>query len=127
MTGVEANSTGSFTNSSLDQRDVSCSILLYYILLLCRQQPHTLIVNAGEQEGLTAWQRLVEQYEPQQKTKFAGQLQALLSWKFAGDIEGRIEAFEREILRYEHASGEGVSDALRIGIVLRQMEETKLK
>eukprot|EP00971_Amphidinium_carterae_P137542 2725810-Amphidinium_carterae.1 len=38
-----------------------------------------------------------------------------------------MEAFEREILRYEHASGEGVSDALRIGLVLRQLEETKLK
>eukprot|EP00971_Amphidinium_carterae_P258235 5125900-Amphidinium_carterae.1 len=38
-----------------------------------------------------------------------------------------MEAFEREILRYEHASGDAVSDALRIGIVLRQLEETKLK
>eukprot|EP00971_Amphidinium_carterae_P050193 989009-Amphidinium_carterae.1 len=38
-----------------------------------------------------------------------------------------MEAFEREILRYEHASGEGVSDALRVGIVLRQLEEAKLK
>eukprot|EP00971_Amphidinium_carterae_P191673 3803314-Amphidinium_carterae.1 len=36
--------------------------------------------------------------------------------QFAGDIEGRIEDFEREILRYKHASGESVSDALRIGI-----------
>eukprot|EP00971_Amphidinium_carterae_P068800 1362326-Amphidinium_carterae.1 len=72
MTGVEANSTGSFTNSSLDQGDASCSIQLYYILLpLCRQQPLPLIVKAGEQEGLAACQRLVEQYEPQQRTRFA--------------------------------------------------------
>eukprot|EP00971_Amphidinium_carterae_P264899 5254717-Amphidinium_carterae.1 len=69
MSGVEANSTGSFVNSSLDQRDTSCSIQLYYILLLlCRQQPLTFIINAGEQEGLKAWQRLVEQYEPEQRT-----------------------------------------------------------
>eukprot|EP00971_Amphidinium_carterae_P013974 275221-Amphidinium_carterae.1 len=125
MSGVEANILGSFANSSLDARDTSCSTQLYYILLLfCRQQPLTLVINAGEQEGLTAWQRLVEQYEPQQRTSFAGQLQALLSWKFGGDIEGRMEAFEREILRYERASGEGVSDALRVGIVSRQLEET---
>eukprot|EP00971_Amphidinium_carterae_P107163 2122904-Amphidinium_carterae.1 len=59
MSGVEANSTGSFVNSGWDQRDASCSIQLYHILLLlCRQQPLTLIMNAGEQEGLTAWQRL---------------------------------------------------------------------
>eukprot|EP00971_Amphidinium_carterae_P099921 1975924-Amphidinium_carterae.1 len=128
MSGVEANSTGNYVNSGLDQRDASCSIQFCHILpLLCRQQPLTLIINAGEQEGLTAWQRLVEQCEPQQRTRSAGQLQALLSWKFAGDIEGRIEAFEREIFRYEHAGGESVSDALRIGIVPRQMEETKLK
>eukprot|EP00971_Amphidinium_carterae_P167286 3314871-Amphidinium_carterae.1 len=107
MSGVEANISGRFVNSGLDQIDTSCSIPLYYtLLLLCRQQPLTLIVNADEQKGLTAWQRLVEQYEPQQRTRFAGKLQALLSWKFAGDIEGRIEVFEREILRYEHASGE---------------------
>eukprot|EP00971_Amphidinium_carterae_P155698 3087645-Amphidinium_carterae.1 len=69
MSGVEANNTGNFVNSSLDQRDASCSIQPYYImLLLCRQQPLTLIINAGEQEGLTAWQGLVEQYEPQQRT-----------------------------------------------------------
>eukprot|EP00971_Amphidinium_carterae_P272199 5402319-Amphidinium_carterae.1 len=38
-----------------------------------------------------------------------------------------METFEREVLRYENASGEPVSDALRIGIVLRQLEETKLE
>eukprot|EP00971_Amphidinium_carterae_P244000 4845159-Amphidinium_carterae.1 len=43
-------------------------------------------------------------------------------------LKGVLKLLElREILRYEHASGEGVSDALRIGIVLRQLEETKLK
>eukprot|EP00971_Amphidinium_carterae_P102136 2021730-Amphidinium_carterae.1 len=48
MSGVEANLSGSFVNSSLDQRDTGCSIQLYYILLLlCRQQTLTLIVNAG--------------------------------------------------------------------------------
>eukprot|EP00971_Amphidinium_carterae_P218839 4343748-Amphidinium_carterae.1 len=123
MTSVESNISGSFVNSGLDVRDTSCSTRLYYILLLlCRQQPLALIINAGEQEGLTAWQRPVEQYEPQQRTRFLGQLQALLLWKFAGDIEGRMEAFEREVLR-----GDVVSDALRVGLVLRQLEETKLK
>eukprot|EP00971_Amphidinium_carterae_P197185 3913834-Amphidinium_carterae.1 len=132
MSGVEANISGSFVNSGFDPRDTSCSIQLYYILfLLCRQQQLTRIINAGEQEGLTvtAWQRLVEQYEPQQRTRFAGQLQALLSWKFAGDIEGRIEAFERVLgdSSLRACEWRSVSDALRIGIVLRQLEETKLK
>eukprot|EP00971_Amphidinium_carterae_P301483 5990207-Amphidinium_carterae.1 len=64
--------SGNFLNSGLDPRDANCSIQLYYILLLlCGQQPLTLIINAGEQEGLTASQRLVEQYEPQQRTRFA--------------------------------------------------------
>eukprot|EP00971_Amphidinium_carterae_P242117 4807391-Amphidinium_carterae.1 len=52
MSGVEANSTGSYVNSGLDQRDASCSTQLYYILpLFCRQQPLTLIINAGEQDS----------------------------------------------------------------------------
>eukprot|EP00971_Amphidinium_carterae_P314761 6256819-Amphidinium_carterae.1 len=69
MSGIEAYISGSYVKSTLDPRDVSCSTQLYYILLLlCRQQPLTLVFNAGEQEGLTAWQRLVEQHEPQQRT-----------------------------------------------------------
>eukprot|EP00971_Amphidinium_carterae_P138979 2754490-Amphidinium_carterae.1 len=107
MTNCERNLAGNCLNGGLDQRNANCSNQFYYILLLlCRQQPLTLVIIAGKQEGLTAWQRVVEQYEPQQRTRFAGQLQALLSWKFAGGIEGRFEAFEREILRYEHASGD---------------------
>eukprot|EP00971_Amphidinium_carterae_P079004 1563205-Amphidinium_carterae.1 len=51
MTNVEGKITGNYPNSGLDQRDASCSVQLYYILLLlCRQQPLTLIINAGEQE-----------------------------------------------------------------------------
>eukprot|EP00971_Amphidinium_carterae_P334658 6470061-Amphidinium_carterae.1 len=94
---------------------------------MTRQQPLTIVVNSGEQQGLKAWQKLIEQYEPNQRTRFAGQLQALLGWKFSGDVESKLEAFEREIVRWEQGSGEQLSDSIRIGIVLRQLEESQLK
>eukprot|EP00971_Amphidinium_carterae_P121618 2408388-Amphidinium_carterae.1 len=72
MTDVEGNLAGSYRNADLSPQDANCSVQLYYmLLLLCQQQPLTMIVNAGEQEGLTGWQRLVEQYEPQQRTRLA--------------------------------------------------------
>eukprot|EP00971_Amphidinium_carterae_P204450 4057157-Amphidinium_carterae.4 len=49
MSGVEANISGSFLNGGLDARDTSCSTQLYYILLLlCRQQPLTLLKLISE-------------------------------------------------------------------------------
>ena len=51
----------------------------------------------------------------------------LLSWSFAGDIIGRLESFEREITMYTVGSGETFSDAMRIGIILRQLEDSGLR
>ena len=111
-------------NSMLDERDRATSQQLYYILLLlCRQQPLTLVVNAGELEGLRGWKNLFDHYEPNVQTRMAGTLVAILNWSFSGDVQARMELFEREILNYQKRSGEEVSHAMRVGIVLRQLEE----
>jgi len=85
------------------------------------------VVNSGEGEGITAWRNLVERYEPKALARQAGTLQALLQWSFAGDILERLESWEREVARYEVISKEVISDGVRIGIVLRQLEESPLK
>eukprot|EP00971_Amphidinium_carterae_P330780 6463992-Amphidinium_carterae.2 len=129
MHRVEAQNT-EFPLSGLDATDASVSRQLYYVLLLLtRQQPMTLIINAGEQEGLLAWRRLLEHYEPHQRTRFAGQLLSLLSWDFGdiNDVENRIESFEREALRYESQSTEKLTDTMRIGIALRQLPDSALR
>eukprot|EP00971_Amphidinium_carterae_P046061 906338-Amphidinium_carterae.1 len=116
MHRVETQNT-EFPISALDAGDAAVSRQLYYVLLLLtRQQPMTLIINSGEQEGLLAWRRLLEHYEPHQRTRFAGQLLSLLSWDFGdiNDVENKIESFEREALRYESQSTEKLTDTMRI-------------
>ncbi|CAK0826820.1 unnamed protein product [Prorocentrum cordatum] len=101
--------------------------LNYILLLLCRRHPLTTIVNAGENEGFQAWRKLVEYYEPNARSRIAGQLLNLLNFSFTGDVEDRLAPFERELLRYEQRSGEAITASMRIGIVLRQLEEGPLR
>ncbi|CAK0838042.1 unnamed protein product, partial [Prorocentrum cordatum] len=112
----------------LEENMRQASQQLYYILLLlCRQHPVTTIVNAGENEGFQAWRKLVEYYEPNARSRIAGQLPNLLNFSFTGDVEDRLALFERELLRYEQRSGEAITASMRIGIVLRQLEEDPLR
>ncbi|CAK0826156.1 unnamed protein product [Prorocentrum cordatum] len=103
----------------LEENMRQASQQLYYILLLlCRQHPLTTIVNAGENEGFQAWRKLVEYYEPNARSRIAGQLLNLLNFSFTGDVEDRLALFERELLRYEQRSGEAIAASMRIGIHL---------
>ncbi|CAK0851548.1 unnamed protein product, partial [Prorocentrum cordatum] len=101
--------------------------LYYILLLLCRQHPLTTIANAGENEGFQARRKLVEYYEPNARSRIAGQRLNLLNFSFAGDVEDRLALFERELLRDEQRSGEAITASMRIGIVLRQLEEGPLR
>ena len=80
-----------------------------------------IIVNAGQDEGLVAWARLVHRFEPKVKTQLAGMLVDVLNWSFTGDLASRMEAFERKLAEWEKRAGERVSDQIRIGIVLRAL------
>ncbi|CAK0882798.1 unnamed protein product, partial [Prorocentrum cordatum] len=99
----------------LEENMRQASQQLYYILLLlCRQHPLTTIVNAGENEGFQAWRKLVEYYEPNARSRIAGQLLNLLNFSFTGDVEDRLALFERELLRYEQRSGEAIAASMRL-------------
>eukprot|EP00974_Lingulodinium_polyedra_P114577 11093603-Lingulodinium_polyedra.AAC.1 len=50
-----------------------------------------------------------------------------MNWSFAGDIQSRLELFEREVLRYEARSGEALSLQLRVGMVLNGLEKGALR
>eukprot|EP00971_Amphidinium_carterae_P047444 934627-Amphidinium_carterae.1 len=69
----------------------------------------TLVVNAGEQEGLSlcGWKKIVDHYEPHERTRFAGQLLSL-RWlgRQGAENEAGVKAFQREAVRYESQSPE---------------------
>ena len=111
-----------------DDETVQLSAKLHYWLIqTCRGQAMDVVVNAGAQEGLEAWRQLHARYEPLATTRFAGQLMGLLGWDFSGDMLARVEAFEREVSIYEQSSKEKLTDAIRIGVVFRQLPESQLK
>ena len=86
-----------------------------------------MVVNSGENEGFSAWGKLIEYYEPNARSRVAGQLLNLLNFSLSGDVEERLGIFERDLNRYEGRSGERISDSMRICIVMRQLHDGPLR
>ena len=85
------------------------------------------IIHAGPGEGLLVWKDLVKRFEPRQRTRQAGLLQALMAWSFAGDSLERLEAWEREVTRGEQLSGQKLADERKTGLVIEQLDENDSK
>ncbi|CAK0890329.1 unnamed protein product, partial [Prorocentrum cordatum] len=114
--------------TNLEPGDMQLSRTLgYWLIQTCRSQALDVVLSAGTLEGFEAWRQLHLRFEPQAASRYAGQLMALLAWDFSGEMMMRLEAFEREINLYESASEETLSDAIKVGIVLRQLPESPLR
>ena len=111
--------------------DRDAATQLYYILvLICKAAALNMVINAGKGEGLVAWKRLCSHYEPGVRTRQVGLLVELLAFNFSGDIESRLEEFDRAISRYdERATGPEarLTDAIKVGVVIRNLEEGALR
>ena len=130
MTAAEQTSAYPEVRNAIlpDDAARAASQQLYTLLLhACKGPSLNKIVNAGQGEGTVAWRALVARYDPNALAVRAGTLQNLLSWSFSVDVLERIEAWEREVAHYEALSGSMVPEDLRIGIVLRQMDESPVK
>ena len=109
----------------LEGEQVQASSDLYHLLLHSTSGPPLIrVVNAGSAEGLRAWQLLVKRYDPHIRSRTGGQLLSLLQFDFSGDMLAKLEAYERDLALYEQASGEKISDGLRVGIVLNRVTDT---
>ena len=115
-------------NAAIDSKSRAASEQLSFILVMvCRGPALDQVVNSGPGEGLVAWRSLCRRFEPNVRSRFAGVLLGILSFDFSGDTIARLEAFERELMTYERANAEVVTDGIRIGVVLQRMEESALK
>ena len=111
-----------------DDTKAAARALHYTLTMLCRGEALAIIQNAGRGEGFLAWQKLCARYEPGNRTRVAGMLAALMRFSFTGDIQSRMELFERQIGIWEKKAGERLSDQVRIGMVLNSLEDnTTLK
>ena len=112
----------------LEEGEEAASVKLYMLLLhSCKGPALDKVVNSGQNEGAHAWKMLNERYDPKATTRQAGLLQSVLSWSFAGDPLERLEAWERELARYTQMSGAAFPDGLKIGMVIKNLEDGSLK
>ena len=116
MLRVERLSTAETNAGLIETEQVQASTDHYHLLLHSTSGPALdRVVNVGSAEGLRAWQLLVERYETHIRSRTAGQLLSLLQFDFSGDMLAKLEAYERDLAMYEQASGEKISDGLRVG------------
>jgi hypothetical protein len=115
-------------NLALDAASSAISSQLYYVLVMtCRGPALDRVVNSGPGEGLEAWRQLTLANDPRTGTRHAGMLLELLSFSFEGDILARLEAFERDLAKYEQSTGERMPAGIKIGTVVRQSPEGALR
>jgi hypothetical protein len=106
----------------------NCAAELFHMLItFVRGKALTLVLKAGEQEGLEAWRLLVHRYEPSDNASSVGKLVALLSRDFEGDLIDELTKFESQVATWEREAGELISDKLKIGVVVKGLPKGSLK
>ena len=109
--------------STLSEKDRRAGRELYHILIsMIRGQALDKVVNAGRFNGVEAWRLFTDRYDPKIKSRTAGRLVTLLRWNFNGYVMSLLEAFEREVATYTLNTSERISDNLKIGLVLNNLE-----
>ena len=104
-------------------RQAASRQLHFALTMLCRGEPLAIVQNSGAGEGFHAWKRLCARYEPNNRTRLAGSLAALMRFNFSGDIQLKMETFERAITTWERKANETLSANIRIGILLNCLED----
>jgi len=74
-----------------------------------------------------AWYALCQRFEPHSKHRSASSLISLLGFDFSGDVLAKLEVFGKEVATVERLSGETVPDSIKIGLCIRNMDDSRLK
>eukprot|EP00971_Amphidinium_carterae_P203274 4033975-Amphidinium_carterae.1 len=110
-----------------DEETAASNQLSYMLIMTCRDAPLTRVINAGEGQGLLAWRALCRHYEPASAAREASLLLEILSFPLSGDVQLKLEEFERLIAKYEATAKDKLTDGLRIGVICRSLPEGPLK
>ena len=120
--------TGVLLNAALaaDVRQKSAQI--YYMLVMLLEEPaQRMLEHAGESEGLAAWRRLADEFEPKTAGRHAGMLLNLLRYEFSGEPRAALDEFEVLVRNYEKSSGELVSEPLKVALVQKGLRDEGLR
>ena len=116
---------------ALTPSDAAHSTNLYYILsLLTDAEALNIVQNSLVSNGLEVWRRMVTRWDPKVPSRFPGVLQATLvpQWDIPGsDVAQLLTAWEKQIQDYEQQSGDKISDAIKLGVVLHHLPDASLR
>jgi hypothetical protein len=117
--------------STLNADNQRLSTQLYYMLALSIDgdtSALTIVERAGPGEGLLAWWRLLQAFEPDTAGRAAALLQEILSFCFeTEDIRGSFDTFDLLVKRYESAAADLLPDKLKVGMVGRGLRGPELR
>ena len=115
-------------NAVLAAENKAKSNQVYYMLVLLLEEPaQRMLEHGGESEGLAAWRRLSDEYEPRTAGRHTGMLLNLLRFEFRGDTRATLDEFEVLVRNYEKNSGEDVSEPLKVALVKKGLTDDALR
>lgn len=85
-----------------------------------------MITNCGPAGGFDAWRRLCREYEPMGRAKSAGTLMEILGFGFAADTVS-FENVDQLVSRYERKTGKSIDAELKLGVVLSNLEDERVR
>ena len=111
-----------------EESRTSASLLHSALIATAQGAALTVVRRAGSGEGLEAWRLLVRKYEPRTKQTKVVRLLEVLNTSIQGpDILDALERFEESITEYEKEAKKTFDDDIKIGVVIRALEDGPLK
>ena len=108
----------------LEPGDEHLDTQLYFVLTMLVKGNALDKVSLVEQgEGLHLWRLLVDEYEPQWKSRKMALYQSILNFQFSDDVLASLDAFEKAIRQYQAVSKKTVDGEMKAGIVLSNLSK----
>ena len=126
---ADANPEETIYNELPTEESRKISMQLYFLLaLLCKVKALDVVKEVPRGAGLECWRKLMRKYEPRIRNRFGRMLQKVLNWKFtAQDVTAHLAQWETDVRTYETQSKEKLSDAIKSGVVVGNLEDGPLK
>ncbi len=108
-------------HGGLEKDFVQMNSTLYYLLMShSEKSAFTIIDNVDQTNGLEAWRKLHERFAHTKRQRTVMSLAAVMKMQLPDDnsLEENFTMFERELDKFERATGDTLPETAKIGIVV---------
>ena len=88
---------------------------------ICSEKALLIVRLCGDGNGILAWRKLLNTYEPKQAMRFTAMLSSLLTpqWMEGLDFSSQWMQWEQQMDMYEQASAARIPDEVKCAVILR--------